>query len=130
MRRRRQRQADVEKVTAYTSSIIDISPPSTITHPPVSEKSAARESELSRLENVMAGVRRQHNHSREPPTISASVMPPSTPTSAGGGGIAKSELATQIAESRLEVADLRRRPSSVGILDISVPPPQYQTHNN
>lgn len=85
-------------------------------------KAALPWAEPDRLEHSTGG---QSIATPTPPPTSMAVPV----TSATGGGGTESELAYQIAELRMEVADLRMRPSIVDVLD-DFPPPQYDNHGS
>jgi len=87
-------------------------------------KAALHQEEVDRLQRSI-GI--PHRQSIATSTASASIAGPMTPAARGGN--TESELAHQIAELRMEVADLRMRPSVVDDLD-NFPPPQYDHHGS
>jgi len=115
--RRRRRRGHVKKdLTAYPTYIAQSTQPSTDISI-LTGKAAPRQAELNRLERAMGDLQRHQNHSLIPSTSRTSHLPTS---SSAMTGHAESELATQIAELRMDVADLRNRPSGG-----DVPPPRY-----
>jgi hypothetical protein len=81
-------------------------------------KAAQRQEALDRLERAMEDLRRRGNQS---PMTLPSHLPGSSDS---GRGYTESELANQIAELRLEVANLRSQPHLGDVLNL--PPPEYQ----
>jgi hypothetical protein len=115
-------RAEDEKVTAYPTYRAFSAPQHLTDRRILSRKAMERQAELDRLESTLSDLRSDASSS---PTQSTSrISAPLGPSSSRRENT-ESELADQIAQLRLEIANMHSQPSPGDTLDY--PPPQYHT---
>ena len=117
-RRRRKQHTEGQEITAYPIHGAYSASQHLTDRSALSGKAALRQAELDRLERAMHDIR----HQNDSPSPSTNPAPHPPISSSVGTGHTESELASQIAELRMEIADLRNRSAEAD----AVPPPRYE----